>query len=104
MIAKRGEEDNTAFPGFYFGVDSLIYNRVMRISVSICISVICVLFFIPLIDLFQVHLATTLERRQLRLDQEEYEKSQLNEQLIDKEEKKVNELKEKLNEEIWSDL
>ena len=104
MIAKRGEEDNTAFPGFYFGVDSLIYNRVMRISVSICISVICVLFFIPLIDLFQVHLATTLERRQLRLDQEEYEKSQLNEQLIDEEEKKVNELKEKLNEEIWSDL
>ena len=104
MIATRGEKGNNAFPGFYFGVDSFIYNRVMRISVSICISVICVLFFIPLIDLFQIHLETISERRQLRLDEEEYEKSQLMEKLIDEEEKKISEMKEKLNEEIWNDF
>jgi len=54
MIATRGEKENNAFPGFYFGVNSFIYNRNVRIGVSICISVICVLFFIPLIDLFQI--------------------------------------------------
>ena len=46
MIATRGEKGNNAFPGFYFGIDSFIYNRVMRIGVSICISVICILFFV----------------------------------------------------------
>ena len=104
MIATRGEKGNNAFPGFYFGVDSFIYNRNMRIGVSICISVICFLFFIPLIDLFQVQLSTALEKRQIRLEEEEYEKGQLMEKLIDEEEKQKNELKEKKEEDIWDDL
>lgn len=104
MIAKRGEENNTAFPGFYFGYDSIFYNRNMRIGVSICISIICVLFFIPLIDLFQIQLSTYLEKRQIRLEEEEYEKNQLEEKLIDEEEKRKNELEEKMEEEIWDDL
>ena len=104
MIAKRGEENNTAFPGFYFGYDSIIYNRNVRIGVSICISIICALFFIPLIDLFQIQLTTFLEKRQLRLEEEEYEKSQLKEKLIDEEEKRKNEIKEKMEERVWDDL
>jgi ankyrin repeat protein len=104
MTAIRGEIGNNAFPRFYFGVNSFIYNRVVRIGVSICISVICVLFFIPLIDLFQVQLATALEKRQIRLEEEEYEKSQLQEKLIDEEEKEKNKKKEKMDEEIWDDF
>ena len=104
MTASGAEKGNNAFPRFYFGVDSFIYNRVVRIAVSICISVICVLFFIPLIDLFQIHLSNVIERRQLRIDEEEYEKSQLMEKLIDEEENKKNELKEKLDEGAWDDL
>ena len=104
MTAIRGEIGNNAFPRFYFGVNSFIYNRVVRIGVSICISVICVLFFIPLIDLFQVQLATALEKRQIRLEEEEYEKSQLQEKLIDEEEKEKNKKKEKMDEDIWDDF
>ena len=104
MTASGAEKGNSAFPSFYFGVDSFIYNRVVRIVVSICISVICVLFFIPLIDLFQIHLSNLIERRQLRLEEEEYEKSQLMERLIEEEENKKNELKEKLDEGAWDDL
>lgn len=103
MIAIRGEKGNNAFPGFYFGVDSFIYNRVMRIGVSICISIICVLFFIPLIDLFQLQLSNAIEKRQLRLEEEEYKKSQLMEKLIDEEEKKKNGFKEKMEADIWDD-
>lgn len=103
MIAVRGEKGNNAFPGFYFGVDSFIYNRVMRIGVSICISIICVLFFIPLIDLFQLQLSNAIEKRQLRLEEEEYKKSQLMEKLIDEEEKKKNGFKEKMEADIWDD-
>ena len=104
MIATRGEKGNNSFPGFYFGVDSFIYNRNMRIGVSICISVICALFFIPLIDLFQIHLSTIMEKRELRLEEEEYEKNQLMEKLIEEEEKKKNEMQEKMEEEVWDDL
>ena len=104
MTATGAEKGNNAFPGFYFGADSFIYNRVVRIGVSICISVICALFFIPLIDLFQTQLATAIERRQIRIDEEEYEKSQLMEKLIEEEEKEKNELKEKLDEGALDDL
>ena len=104
MTAIRGESGKNAFPGFYFGVNSFIYNRVVRIGVSVCISVICVLFFIPLIDLFQLQLSSYLEKRQIRLEEEEYERSQLKEKLIDEEEKRKNEEKEKMEEDIWDDL
>ena len=104
MTAVRGEKGNNAFPGFYFGVDSFIYNRVVRIGVSICISVICVLFVIPLYDLLQIQLSNAIEKRQIRLEEEEYERSQLKEKLIDEEENQKNEMKEKLDEDIWDDL
>ena len=104
MTASGAEKANSGFPSFYFGVDSFIYNRVVRIVVSIWISVICILFFIPLIDLFQIHYSNIIERRQLRIEEEEYEKSQLKEKLIEEEENKKNELKEKLDEGAWDDL
>ena len=99
MKSPFGEKSNDAFPGFYFGVNSVIYNRTVRIVVSIFISAVCVLFFIPLIDLFQIQWSNAQERRQLKLDEEEYEKGLLNEKLIDEEEQKKNEMEE----EVWDD-
>ena len=85
---EKIEENNTAFPGFYFG-NIFIYNRIFRIVVSIFIFVICFLFFIPLFNLFRMQLNTALEKRQIRIDEEEYEKEQL---------------REKLDDEVWEDL
>ena len=99
MKSPFGEKSNDAFPGFYFGINSVIYNRTVRIVVSIFISAVCVLFFIPLIDLFQIQWSNAQERRQLKLDEEEYEKGLLNEKLIDEEEQKKNEMEE----EVWDD-
>jgi len=81
-------EGTTAFPGFYFG-NIFIYNKIFRIIVSIIIFVICILFFIPLFNLFRMQFKTMLEKRQIRIEEEEYEKQQL---------------KEKLDEEVWEDL
>ena len=84
------EENNTGFPGFIFGgYDSGYYSKVFRIIVCICILVICVAFFIPLINLFKMQLKTCLEKRQNKLDEEEYER---------------NLLRERLDEEVWEDL
>ena len=89
-IGNEGpEERNTAFPGFYFGKDFFMYKQTVRIIVSICIFVICILFFIPLVNLFRMQLSTAIEKRQIRIDEEEYEKNQL---------------REKLDEEVWEDL
>ena len=99
MSTPYGEKANDAFPGFYFGVNSVIYNRTVRIIVSIFISAVCVLFFIPLIDLFQIQWSNFQERKQLMLDEEEYQKGLLNEKLISDE----NENKEKMEEEVWED-
>ena len=99
MSTPYGEKANDAFPGFYFGVNSVIYNRTVRIIVSIFISAVCVLFFIPLIDLFQIQWSNFQERKQLMLDEEEYQKGLLNEKLISDE----NENKEKMEEEVWDD-
>ena len=99
MSTPYGEKANDAFPGFYFGVNSVIYNRTVRIVVSIFISAVCVLFFIPLIDLFQIQWSNFQERKQLMLDEEEYQKGLLNEKLISDE----NENKEKMDEEVWDD-
>ena len=99
MRAPFGEKSNDAFPGFYFGVNSVIYNRTVRIVVSIFISAVCILFFLPLIDLFQIQWSNLQERRQLQLDEEEYEKGLLNEKLIDDEDKK----NEEMEEEVWDD-
>ena len=77
----------------------MIYNRTFRIIVSIFISAVCILFFIPLIDLFQVQWANLQERREMELEEEEYEKNMLNEKLIDEEDNKKNVMEE----EVWDD-
>ena len=90
MMAERGEPSNDAFPGFYFGgADSKFYHRITRIVVSICCFVICILFFIPVFNLFRMQLSTAIEKRQIRIDEEAYERNQL---------------KERLDEEAWEDL
>ena len=99
MKTPYGEKTNDAFPGFYFGVNSWIYNRVVRIIVSIFISAICILFFIPLTDLFQIHINTFIERRQLEAEEAEYQKSLLNEKLLDEDEQ----INNKIEEDIWDD-
>ena len=99
MKSPFGEKTNDAFPGFYFGVNSVIYNRTVRIVVSIFISAVCVLFFIPLIDLFPIQWSNAIERRQLKLDEEEYQRGLLNEKLIDEEDKRKN----KMEDEVWDD-
>jgi len=82
------QEDYKAFPGFYFG-NCFLYNNIFRIIVSISIFIICILFFIPLFNLFRIQLNTALEKRQIRIDEEEYERMQL---------------REKLDDEVWEDL
>ena len=82
------QEDYKAFPGFYFG-NCFLYNNIFRIIVSISIFIICILFFIPLFNLFRMQLNTALEKRQIRIDEEEYERMQL---------------REKLDDEVWEDL
>ena len=89
MGNDEAEIENNAFPDFYFGNGFFIYKRIVRIIVSICIFIICILFFIPLVNLFRMQLSTACEKRQIRIDEEEYEKNQL---------------KEKLDEEVWEDL
>ena len=62
--------------------------------------IMCVgIFFIPLIDLFQVQWANLQERREIELEEEEYEKNMLNEKLIDEEDNKKNVMEE----EVWDD-
>ena len=91
LKSSSTEEDtyNTSFPDFYFGGDSFIYNKTLRIIVSIFIFIICILFFIPLFSLFRMQLSTAIEKRQIKKDEEEYERNQLREQL---------------DEEVWEDL
>jgi len=90
MIEEYGEPDNDAFPGFYFGgADSKFYHRVTRIVVSACCFVICFLFFVPLFNLFRMQIGSAIEKRQIKKDEKEYQKT---------------ELKERLDEEVWEDL
>jgi len=90
MIEEYGEPNNDAFPGFYFGgPGSRFYHRITRIVVSACCFVICFSFFIPLFNLFRMQLSSAIEKRQIRKDEKEYEKT---------------ELKGRLDEEVWEDL
>ena len=82
------KNESSSIPGFIFG-NIFIYNRIFRIVASVCIFIICFLFFIPLFNLFRMQLNTALEKRQIRIDEEEYEKEQL---------------REKLDDEVWEDL
>ena len=83
------DDEDCAFPCYYFGKDSFVYKNITRVSVSICCFIICILFFIPLFSLFRMQLHTAIEKRQIRKDEQEYEKTQL---------------REKLDEEVWEDL
>ena len=83
------DDEDCAFPCYYFGKDSFVYKNITRIIVSICCFIICILFFIPLFSLFRMQLHTAIEKRQIRKDEQEYEKTQL---------------REKLDEEVWEDL
>ena len=69
--------------------DCFIYNKISRIIIGIICLIICCSFFFPLISLFRMQLNTAIVRRQLKIDEEEYEKNQL---------------REKLDEEVWEDL
>ena len=83
------KDDKPTFPDFYFGKDCFIYSYVSRMIVCISCFVICILFFIPLFSLFRMQLSTAIEKRQIRKDESEYEKNQL---------------RAKLDEEVWEDL
>ena len=83
------DDEDCAFPCYYFGKDSFVYKNITRVSVSICCFIICILFFIPLFSLFRMQLHTAIEKRQIRKDEQEYEKTQL---------------REKLDEEVWEYL
>ena len=83
------KDDKPTFPGFYLGKDSFIYSYACRLVVCIGCFVICVLFFIPLVNLFRMQLGTAIEKRKIRKDENEYERNQL---------------REKLDEEVWEDL
>ena len=85
---KEEKNEDTAFP-YYFDDDAFIYKLPSRICVSVCCFIICICFFIPLFSLFRMQLNTAVEKRQLRRDEEEYERNQL---------------REKLDEEVWEDL
>ena len=84
-----GTDGVNTFPPYIFGQDSFIYYKISRIIVSICCFIICILFFIPLFSLFRMQLKTAIEKRQIRKDEKEYERNQL---------------REKLDEEVWEDL
>ena len=85
---KEEKDEDTAFP-YYLDEDAFIYKLPTRIVVSVCCFIICICFFIPLFSLFRMQLNTAIEKRQIRKDEDEYE---------------INQLREKLDEEVWEDL
>jgi palmitoyltransferase len=101
---KKKEKQN--FPEFYLGnINSFIYNKYVRIIISIFIFIICILFFIPLIDLFKIQLSNAIERRRNRIDEEEYEKNRLTEKLDEEDDNiKSDDAKVKSENEIWEDI
>ena len=105
IIYGYDKKENQNFPGFYLGnSDSFIYNRYVRIIISIFIFVICILFFIPLIDLFKIQLSNAIERRRNRIDEEEYEKNRLTEKLDEEDENIKSDAKVKPENEVWKDI
>jgi hypothetical protein len=105
ILAWGGKKENDAFPGYYFGADSFLYNLISRIIASICIFIICIIFFVPLFDLFRAHLNIILEKRKSRIDEEEYEKNRLiekSEESIDTKDKSDH--KEKIRRDSWEDV
>ena len=104
IILNKDENRNNAFPGFLFELDSILYNKIVRIISSSIIIITCISFFIPLFNLFKMQLLNALERRQNRIDEEEFEKNRLTEKLDEAEENDKTKLKEKLDEDVWKDI
>lgn len=105
LLSWGKKQENDAFPGYYFGTDCFLYNLISRIFVSVCIFIICIIFFIPLFDLFRTHLNIILEKRQNKIDEEEYEKNRLlekSEESMDTKDK--SDYKEKPERESWEDV
>ena len=104
IILPYKNKENNSFPGFIFGINSFIYNKVNRLLVSIFIFCIGIIFLIPLIKLFIKQLYIAFERRRNRIDEEEYEKNRLTEKLEEENENDENVKKSNLDEEIWGDI
>ena len=104
IILNTDENRNNAFPGFLFKLNSILYNKIVIIISSSIIIITCISFFIPLINLFIMQLKNALERRQNRIDEEEFEKNRLTEKLDETEENDKTKLKEKMDEEVWKDI
>ena len=105
IIYGYDKKEDQNFPGFYLGnSDSFIYNKYVRIIISIFIFIICILFFIPLIDLFKIQLSNAIERRRNRIDEEEYEKNRLTEKLDEEDENIKSDAKVKPENEVWKDI
>ena len=105
IVSWGGKRENDAFPGYYFGADCFIYNLISRTIASIFIFIICIIFFVPLFDLFRAHLNIILEKRKSRIDEEEYEKNRLiekSEESIDTKDKSDH--KEKIGRDSWEDV
>ena len=83
IIGKMDEEENNSFPKLYFGNDCFIYKKFMRIFLSFFIIIVCIVFFIPLIDLFKLQIYNAIEKRKNRIDEEEYERSRMTERLAE---------------------
>ena len=83
ITGKMDEEENNSFPKLYFGNDCFIYKKFMRIFLSFFIIIVCIVFFIPLIDLFKLQIYNAIEKRKNRIDEEEYERSRMTERLAE---------------------
>ena len=95
-FAKKTTMDNenviksNSFPKFLlFSADCFVYSKIFRIIIAVLCFIISSSFFLPLVSLLRMQLSTALERKKLQKEEIEYEKNQL---------------RQKLDDEIWEDL
>lgn len=81
--------EDASFPYFLFGAKSACYNMIFRIAFGAIILLICISFFIPLIQLFRLQCKTFQERREMEREEKEYQ---------------IIQLKQKFDEEEWEDM
>lgn len=81
--------EDASFPYFLFGAKSACYNKIFRIIFGAIILLICISFFIPLIQLFRLQCKTFQERREMEREEKEYQ---------------IIQLKQKFDEEEWEDM
>ena len=95
-FAKKTTMDNenviksNSFPKFLlFSADCFVYSKIFRIIIAVLCFIISSSFFLPLVSLLRMQLSTAIERKKLQKEEIEYEKNQL---------------RQKLDDEIWEDL